>query len=287
MSSANLRVSYRPVRVGWCVRQGNIDDVRSSLLKTHTLWGGRYNPIIPVGIGGDPHERLRRLGVDVLYPAAEVADLIAFTESFPYLRWPVHHHRGPEFFTEMGSGIISPFLDVYHPVMNLHKEYVKGEAKSKVSATIFSWNSTDPLADIFLAEFGAYPGAADVKLDYTGFVIKMLDGRTVSVGSEDSIPSDAYKALTPSAITRFDLEPDQVSEYDGFYVGEANNFDDIVNFWNLRAADLELFFFDFQQEERLADLRDAFVGAIHRRPRGLRDWPSFVRNRRIWGRNFE
>ena len=264
------------------MRQGNMDDVRTSLRLTHTLWGGRYNPLISIGIGNDARDFLRRLCVDVLYPAAEVPELIAFAQSFPSFEWPLHHYRYPQFFTEFGQGVISPFLDIYHPVSQLHKEYVKGESKPKLSSTLFSWDLADPLADIFLAQFGSYPGAGEAKLDYPGFVTRMLNGKTVSLGREDSMPVDVHSAFTPSAISRFDLEPDRVNEYDGFYVGESDNFEDVVNFWNLRAADLDLFFFDFREEKRLADFRDGFVREIHSRAPGLQDLPTFVG---IWSRN--
>jgi hypothetical protein len=282
MSTVNLTVSYRPVRVGWCVRQGNMDDVRTSLRLTHTLWGGRYNPLISIGIGGDAREIVRQQCVDVLYPAAEVPELITFAESFPNYRWPLHHFRYPQFFAEFGQNVISPFLEVYHPVSQLHKEYVKGESKPNLSATLYSWDLADPLADIFLAQFGSYPAAGEITVDYPGFVTRMLNGKTVSLGREDSIPADAHIALTPSAISRFDLEPDRINEYDGFYVGESDNFEDVVNFWNLRAADLDLFFFDLREEKRLGDLRDEFVREIHGRTRGLQDLPSFVG---IWSRS--
>jgi hypothetical protein len=48
MDTLNLRVRYRPVRFGWCVRNGNLEDYKKALEYTHTLWGGCYNPIIPI-----------------------------------------------------------------------------------------------------------------------------------------------------------------------------------------------------------------------------------------------
>ncbi len=48
----SVNVTYRPIRIGFCIRQDNIDDYKKALKLTHTLWGGRYNPIIPVGNDG-------------------------------------------------------------------------------------------------------------------------------------------------------------------------------------------------------------------------------------------
>ena len=49
MSTLNIYVKHRPVRISWCIREGNWDDLRKVLRLTHTLWGGRYNPIIVLG----------------------------------------------------------------------------------------------------------------------------------------------------------------------------------------------------------------------------------------------
>ena len=49
MNSRSLRTLYRPARIGFCIREGNLDDLRRAIKLTHTLWGGRFNPIIPVG----------------------------------------------------------------------------------------------------------------------------------------------------------------------------------------------------------------------------------------------
>jgi hypothetical protein len=97
-----------------------MDDVRRSLLLTHTIWGGRFNPLIPVGTGIDAERLLREFRVDVLYPASEVPELTTFAESFPHLRWPLNHHRDPGFFSETSAGVRTPFLDILHPVLRLH-----------------------------------------------------------------------------------------------------------------------------------------------------------------------
>src|SRR5215467_8782719 len=63
-----------------------------------------------------------------------------------------------------------------------------------------------------------------------------------------------------STITRFDLEGhNRFSHRSGFYVGDAGKFEDIVNFWNLRAANLGVLFFDPAHEARFKALRDSYV----------------------------
>ena len=96
MDTLNLRVTYRPVRIGWCVRDGNMEDVRRALSLTHTLWGGRYNPIIPARDRAHLEIFVRKFRVDVLCPAAEARELIDIAQCLPYLRWP-GYFRSPSF----------------------------------------------------------------------------------------------------------------------------------------------------------------------------------------------
>lgn len=282
MDTLSLRIAYRPVRVGWCVRFGNMDDVRGSLRRTHTLWGGRYNPIIPIGGGVDGKSLIQRFRVDALYPAAEVPELVGFAESFEHLRWP-GFHRPKEFFVETNRGFRPPFLDVSHAVVRLYEEYVKGDQERMLNAKIFSWHSSDPLADIFLAQFGSYPKAAEIGLDYEGFVSKLLKASVVSVSAEGPLPPDAFMGATPSTITMFDLEANRLFDGKdrGFYIGSAANFEDVVNFWNLRAANIDLYFFDVDSQARLGEFRDRLVSRIQEGAHSVPGLPPAVG---IWSR---
>ena len=49
MSAASINVRYRPVRIGFCVKDGDMDALRAAMRNCHALWGGRYNPIIVMG----------------------------------------------------------------------------------------------------------------------------------------------------------------------------------------------------------------------------------------------
>lgn len=84
MTTRNLRLRYRPIRIGWCVRKGSLQDVREALRLTHTLWGGSSNPIIPIGASAAELVELYR--VDTLHPAAEDGEIKAFVDRFPHLR---------------------------------------------------------------------------------------------------------------------------------------------------------------------------------------------------------
>lgn len=52
----------------------------------------------------------------------------------------------------------------------------------------------------------------------------------------------------------------------GFYVGNATDFDDLVNFWNLSATDTRLLFVDPAHDARFAPLRDGWLEVLAQRP---------------------
>ncbi len=278
MNTVNLAITYRPVRVGWCVKLGNRDDLRRALRWSCTLWGGRYNPIIPVDkeVNGKALASLFR--VDVLYPVERDAALTAFVDSLSHLRWTPFPGNG-DFFQDYGSGKEAPFLDISSSVRDVYEKYVKGLPPQTTNATYFTWEAGDALADVFQAQFGSYPPPDEAGFDYFRFTQQILGAREVPIEVNGTVPPDAFERLTPSQVTNTQLVRDSTEKDDGFYVGQAENFEDIVNFWNLRAADLELFFFDPAHATRLAALRSQYVGAIQsdgnssrRSPRPVAVW---------------
>jgi len=48
MSTINLSVKYRPIKIGFLVEYGDIDALVRTAGMNNLLWGGIYNPIIPV-----------------------------------------------------------------------------------------------------------------------------------------------------------------------------------------------------------------------------------------------
>jgi hypothetical protein len=271
MAARNLRLRYRPIRIGWCVRDGSLEDVRRVLKLTHTLWGGSHNPVIPVG-GSLPAKALVELyRVDALYPALEDASLRTFIGKFPHFRWPLFEKD--LFVNRMGGGKLPTLLDVYHPVRKIFEEFVKKEKDPKSQATIFTWSELDPLADFFLAFFGAYPAQTEIGKDYGGFIAKYLHANKIEFDRGKPIPADAFREFTPSGICGFELLRDRLPNWDypGVYWGSLQTFEDVVNFWNLRAADLDLVFFDPAHEGRLSQIADAYVQVLSARPKDSMD----------------
>lgn len=103
------------------------------------------------------------------------------------------------------------------------------------------------------------------------------------MATTEPLPSDAFKKFTPNWICCLNLQPHHsVINYrdtPGFYVGDINNFNDLINYWNLRATDTELLFYDLAFHERFDALKESYINALQARPKKLR---SFQEGLAIW-----
>jgi hypothetical protein len=273
MNTISVRVRYRPVRFGWCVRTGNLEDVRHVLRLTHTLCGGRHNPIIPIGSEDSLARQLVEVfHVDVLYsPAPGDQSIKDFIATFAHLIWPSFYK---EFFVDGMNGKIATFLDVYHPTRKIFEEHVKDKSGLNPNVRFCDWDDADPLSNVLHATIGAYPPPIEIGKDYGEFFRKNLRATTVQLTPRDAFPSDLFAAFTPNALASYELERDRSPNWDtpGIYVGNAADFDDIVNFWNLRAADIDVLFFDPTQAMRIRPMIDAYIAVLEQKPPHPVEW---------------
>ena len=86
MNALSVNVQYRPIRIGWCIRDNNLQDYQKALQLTHTLWGGRYNPLIPMGNPDFAKQLVDFFELDLLYPIENQSpELMNFVKQYPHL----------------------------------------------------------------------------------------------------------------------------------------------------------------------------------------------------------
>ena len=66
MHTLSVTLRYRPLRIGWCIANGDVAGFRSAVRQSFTMWGGRYNPIIPVDDAETAEQLVRLYRVDML-----------------------------------------------------------------------------------------------------------------------------------------------------------------------------------------------------------------------------
>ncbi len=265
MSTLNMRIRYRPIRIGWCIRDGNIDDIQEALKLTHVLWGGRYNPLIPVDNEKFARQLVNLFKVDVLYAVSDEKTIKSFIKKFPYLPWPFFN-RG--IFTDSSEGKVATILDLYHTVRKLREEYLKEGTLSKIKVKLLNWENTDPLSNVFLATFGAFPTTEISGFDYASMIEKYLETEQTVIDSSVDIPSELRGAITVNRLTTYNLMGQRSYGWrdSGFYIGDSNGFPDLVAYWNLRASGINLFFYDPLYKERLDPLKNNQLEKLRAQP---------------------
>ncbi|MGA9391935.1 MAG: hypothetical protein WBV69_15995 [Candidatus Sulfotelmatobacter sp.] len=271
------------------MRPQNWDDLRLALKLTHIFWGGKFNPIIPVG-SPSTKELIERFRVDALFPVNESSEAIEFTKGFHALEWPLFDR---ELVNKLGNGTPN-FLDVSHPLTAIAKRLRDYERKVENDTpapvgfgssqyVIVRWSEDDPLKDVLLATFGAYPAGKEAGRDYEGFLVENIMPFAYNARPEECLPFELIDRLSISDISSVGLIWDRIPSNAtiGFYVGSANDFDDIVNYWNLRASDLQVLFLDPSHAERMKQLRRAHSDEVIQRH--LRDRQSlYVHTNASW-----
>jgi hypothetical protein len=61
-------VCYRPLRIGWAVREGDMAAVRQAVKASHALWGGRFNPILVVDREEEARQLVELFRLDLIWP---------------------------------------------------------------------------------------------------------------------------------------------------------------------------------------------------------------------------
>jgi hypothetical protein len=153
---------------------------------------------------------------------------------------------------------------------------------------LHEWDEGDPLSDLFLSTFGAFPLPEETGTDYRALVeANLLGVRSILQNGQEvqALPVSRYSIAT---LNRAGLDRHYIvsNHWDqpGFYLGEIDNFDDLVHFWNLRAADIPLLFYDPRYASRLRTIATPWINAIRQAPaqqHGPNGMPIWHRAKRV------
>lgn len=251
MNSVSIDLVYRPIRIGWCIEPGDLEALRGAMRLSFTMWGGRYNPMIPVTTTAAATNIARAFKVDALWAVGGGANVKRFTEQ-PHLPWPF---TGQGIFSPRGAGRLEPTIaDLRHPISQLYEQHHKGHPEVVPIVDLYQWQADDPLADIFLATLGACPEDPSYP-DYRTMAEHSFVARRLLLPIDLPAPVPIPGRMTLSGLANLYVEPDHLLgpmlSGAGFYAGAVDSFDDLVMFWNLRAAGKDLHFHDPRHIGRL------------------------------------
>ncbi len=166
MNTLSIHLQSRPVKIGWCIRENNLEDYQKALQLTHTLWGGRFNPLVVIG---DDEERAKKLisyfKVDVLFPIEKEQSLLEFIQKFPHLPWPGYGE--PHLFVPSIKGCkVSKFLDIFQASINLGSILKGNNCLDDHPLNLMTWEENDPLRYVYHATFGHLPSSTEIDSDF-------------------------------------------------------------------------------------------------------------------------
>jgi hypothetical protein len=235
MTTASIEVGYRPVRVGFLVREGVLDDVLIAARLSTLIWGGYGNLIVPVGDDMDAAcEYLKQVEADVLHPIVEDSRLARVVDAFPYLRLPGEMRmRGILRATAVGE---LSLLDVRVLASHYYETlFVRPGAKSRTARP--RWGSSDALAPLYTVMFGEYGVSDD---DRFARAFRALGAEDVALAPQ--VPPTLAHSVTPITFTADQLRLSSMQRGDGLLLGDPRNPEHLATFWNLRAQGLGIAF---------------------------------------------
>lgn len=277
METARVDVVYRPLRIAFAVHSSDLDSIRAAVRYTHCLWGGRYNPIVLID-RPEAHRLIELFRPDIVTPLGEHADLGAFKGKYAYLQ----NHRVPPslFHPAHGDGEgTATVLDVRNLMVHRRND-PEWKAMVDHGVRVATWDPDDTLADVFLMQFGQYPAAHAVGIDYRDILDQAVQAIDLPIANGGVIPVEVVQHPSIAHLSRYDLTPHYSARegwnFPGFYLGRATNVDDLVTFWNLRACGIQLTWHDLDHHARFdlvktdteANLRASLAGAdaFHSKP---------------------
>ena len=170
----------------------------------------------------------------------------------------------------MRGGRAHAIADITHPTVRFYNQFFKNNPNPEPGLDLYEWEIEDPLADVFLCTYGAFPSAMGIDVDYQVLVQTSLFGvrSIIQSGAEVQVPHPGRETI--ASLNRAYMHRHYAVRNDrdmsGFYVGEGDNFTDLVNFWNLRAADIELEFFDPRHAIQLKEKSAHWATTVRRAP---------------------
>jgi hypothetical protein len=273
-NAPRIWLEYRPVRIGWVIPDRDIARLVTAATWNACLWGGRFNPIIPVHDAELADRLVRTFAVDLLISIEGTAATQAFIDRFPYLA----HNRWQNPIFQQGQ---CEFADIRHVLRRIYRDQ---DNQAKADLILPTWDQADALDPLLTLMFGRYPAPDDEVADYRTAIRNEFNVEEPAIPSTGEIPPALIESIPPLALTAYGMtrQRDPTGWLNpGIVLGSINDFDDLVLFWNLRAAGAPMCFYEQAISARLKSYADGFLDKFRGRPPSGRDRVNFWFRRQV------
>ena len=252
--TTSVQVRYRPIKVGFLIEENNINDVVKCAEINSKLWGGIYNPIIPVGVNFDYTKNIIEIySVDILYPVSTNEYIQKVLDVYTFLHTNITSFSKTIFSTDKNRYYI---LDIEH--------LIKNQTKDIENLLVYQWNRTEATNALFSVIFGY------LNNDENGFKFhdEFINRKNPSIRNINEIGIGVYlDTIYPIKFTGIDIVSysnlaDHFSikmNANALYFGHSESFDDLVYFWNLRAYGYKITYYAFDLEGVFNENLEKFI----------------------------
>ena len=223
MDTVRVNIAYRPLRICWAIRTGDFNAFREAVRINHALWGGRFNPIVIVDRASEAQSLVEAFRADIIHPVGTSEEVKAFAATYKHLISPFFKEG---VFVGEKQDARAQVLDVQN-AMVFSRNTPDWKQIQESKPRIYKWATDDPLADVFLMQFGAYPEKETIHIDYESLFKSSLDASEVAIETGATLPSDFLECTSIAHLSRHQLRRHySIQSYcdrPGFYVGDATN----------------------------------------------------------------
>lgn len=253
MPNIGIYINYRPLRIGYCLRQNDLDNLRQVGIINTYLSGGILNPIIVISDEDDQEQvknKILSIRPDILFTFEDSLKTKLELFERDYLP-PPFQIRDNIIYEE--SGIHSfQVLDIGPIIRNVWEAYMKVSKKKYSNCVLPKWDKNDSLSLLFSLMLGSFDLPYKFKTNYEELYLKGLKAKPLTIEKNSILPDDIFKKVTPMLFTAHDLTTHYAIGYrdKGFIVGKHDNFNDLVSYWNFRATNRDAFFLPIDCPDR-------------------------------------
>lgn len=270
MPSFSLTVAHRPVRVGFLIRSGSSEDFLDAVSVSTSLWGGLYNPILPVAETGESpwiETIIRRYQIDVLVSASNPAAFSEVKDRFQHVPWPSMMGGEHPLLSELGGeGPAFSLVDITLPLS--HYWVKEWRHVSETRALVPVCSPANPLALMHAAVFGRFPSSDS---SYPSLEEGFRRSTKATPVDLDTEPPAAkwHHALWPIGTTTLGLtHHDSGARFLDFgcVIGDPDSIDHLVFFWNLRASGADVIFVPTDNVDAYLPIVESHLNKLLSRP---------------------
>ncbi|MCK9425423.1 MAG: hypothetical protein M0Q21_05205 [Ignavibacteriaceae bacterium] len=249
-----LQIKYRPIRLGICVLDDDLDSILNAMRINYSLWGGIYNPIIPVNDEKLADYLIKLFRVDILYPIIENKKIEDFIKKYNYLQWPFNNQS---LYTQSQLFHQSVLLDIETPAQMLSEsQKLSGIFQlMKKGISFFDIEKNDKLKNFYLMSFGELPNIDRIKIDYQENLTRYFTVDHHLIEPQSKIEYSYFDLPTIKNLCGYNLFQDSRNAwgFPGIYFGKLENALDLINYWNLQATSIPIYFYDSNYREIFGD----------------------------------